>query len=111
MDATMSMFRLMVLSPSVESKIAILELTHEWVFKQLNPKQLRKPKRDLVQELKLFLMKKNFKEVEKIDTTLPSGKSKNELQDYQNHARTHYQDQDAPAFELEHYITHKMNVL
>ena len=78
MDATMSMFRLMVLSPSVNSKVAILELTHEWVFKQLNPKQLRKPKRDLVQDLKLFLRKKNLKDVDNVDATLPSQKSKND---------------------------------
>jgi hypothetical protein len=96
MDATMSMFRLMVLSPSVETKITILELTHKWVFKQLNPKSLRPPKRDYVQDLKEYFKKSVEKINEQAD--LPSLKSKAELLDYVNEARTHYQDRDAPKF-------------
>ena len=109
MDITKSMLILMVLSPSVETKVQILELTHDWVYKQLNPKALRKPKRDLVQDLKDFFKKRNLEKVLDQPFDLPSIKSEADLLDYLNEARTMHKDRDAPEHELREYATRKIH--
>jgi hypothetical protein len=52
MDTTIKLLRTVMLSPSLEAKIKILQTTHYWLVEQLNPKTTRKSKAELLQRAK-----------------------------------------------------------
>lgn len=77
MDTTMNLLRTVMLSPSVEAKISILQKTHSWLVDQLNPKTNRKSKAELFQKAKDSCRKREVQLLmeREVDLNYPSQQS------------------------------------
>jgi hypothetical protein len=100
MDVTLNMLRIMMLSSSSETKINVLDLTWEWLRKQLKLKS----------EGNIGEHREGSERKSARGTELPSEWVKSEREDFKALKRTEYKDRDAARFQLENYRTRRINL-
>lgn len=109
MEVMLGFMNLTLLANSAETRQTMLSIAHQWFKHQLNPKTMRKGKKELHEEVKKLVVEKKLLPVEILERTLGSKKREEEMHNYLIGARTEHAFLDAPSFQLEEYHTHKVN--
>lgn len=111
MESMLKFMRVMMLSPSTQSKKVILDMSYYWLSKNLNPKNLRKTPEQLNTDIRQILLQHELAPRSVIEQQLPSSKVAADLKEYRRGARTQHQELDAPEHQLQQYQLHKVTYL